>query len=161
VLSEQDRKTLESTARASTSSARDIFHARIVLLAAEGLRSDAIAERLHTREATVSQWRRWFGAEGMAGLLDRPRAGHKPLYTPDTERRILAKLDEKPPQGYATWNGRLIAEAPASPRPSKCARPSRPSRGPTTRPPVLSNGPSAKWGRKRPEILTGISASEY
>lgn len=111
VLSEQDRKTLETTARASTSSARDIFRARIVLLAAEGLRSDAIAERLKTREATVSQWRRRFAEHGMAGLLDRARAGHKPIYTEQTERRILAKLDEPPPTGYATWNGRLVAEA--------------------------------------------------
>lgn len=111
VLSEEDRKALEATVRASTSTTRDVFRARVVLLAAAGTRSDAIAKQLSTREATVSQWRSRFAAEGMTGLLDRPRKGHAPIYTEQTERRILAKLDEPPPAGYALWNGRLLAEA--------------------------------------------------
>ncbi|MGH8525374.1 MAG: IS630 family transposase, partial [Gammaproteobacteria bacterium] len=29
----------------------------------------------------------------------------------ESERRVLAMLDEPPPRGYARWNGRLVAEA--------------------------------------------------
>jgi len=107
----EERAVLLTTTRAATSAVRDIFRARIVLMAADGLRSDTIAEKLSTREATVSQWRSRFAREGMAGLLDRPRAGHKPRYTEQTHRRILALLDKPPPDGYAKWNGRLMAEA--------------------------------------------------
>jgi transposase len=110
-LSDSDRKSLLSIVRAATSSQRDVFRARIVLRAADGLPSLEISEELGTRPATVAQWRGRFARMGMAGLVDGPRPGKKPVYTGETEQRILAKLDEKPPTGYALWNGRLIAEA--------------------------------------------------
>jgi transposase len=44
-------------------------------------------------------------------LVDAARPGARRKYTEATERRILAQLDESPPSGYATWNGRLVAEA--------------------------------------------------
>ncbi len=34
-----------------------------------------------------------------------------PRYNETTERRILSKLDETPPSGYASWTGALVAEA--------------------------------------------------
>ena len=110
-LSDSDRKALQSRVRATTSSQRDVFRARIVLRAAEGVPSLAIARELGTRPATVCQWRGRFARLGMAGLADSPRPGKKPVYDAATERRILAMLDEPPPSGYALWNGRLIAEA--------------------------------------------------
>jgi transposase len=33
------------------------------------------------------------------------------LYGPETERRVLAQLDEPPPEGRSTWNGQLLATA--------------------------------------------------
>jgi hypothetical protein len=33
------------------------------------------------------------------------------VYGATAERRVLAKLDAPPPSGYATWNGRLLAQA--------------------------------------------------
>jgi transposase len=47
----------------------------------------------------------------LPGLWDRPRSGKPAIYDRNTERRILSKLDESPPDGYATWNGRLLAQA--------------------------------------------------
>ena len=110
-LTESERESLRKVVNAATSAQRDVFRARIVLSAADGVPSNEIAKELCTRPATVSQWRGRFARSGMAGLLDAPRPGKKPVYTDDTERRILAKLDEKPPTGYSLWNGRLLAEA--------------------------------------------------
>jgi hypothetical protein len=49
----------------------------------------------------VSNWRRRFADHGLGGLRDRPRAAKKPIYDKATNKRILALLDEPPPQGYA------------------------------------------------------------
>jgi len=47
----------------------------------------------------------------MAGLADAPRSGKPAIYSESTERRILAKLDEPPPDGYSSWAGGLVAKA--------------------------------------------------
>jgi transposase len=59
----------------------------------------------------VSKWRKRFAADRLAGLQDAPRTGKPRTYTMDTERRILAKLDELPPKGYSHWNGPLLAQS--------------------------------------------------
>lgn len=48
---------------------------------------------------------------GAVGLTDAPRPGARRKYDRATERRILAKLDESPPEGHATWTGGLLAAA--------------------------------------------------
>jgi len=87
------------------------LRARIVLAAAEGRTNSAIAAQLGVSPVTVGKWRTRFGRERLAGLQDAPRSGKPPTYGVETERRILAKLDEDPPEGYATWNGPLVAQA--------------------------------------------------
>ncbi len=59
----------------------------------------------------MSKWRVRFARNGLAGLSDAPRPGPPVRYGEEARRRILAKLDEPPPKGYASWNGRLLAEA--------------------------------------------------
>ena len=85
------------------------FRGRIVLLAADGMGTEKIAEALDTWPPTVSKWRTRFGEKRIGGLQDARRPGAKPVYDEQTERRILAVLDEPPPRGYAMWNGPLIA----------------------------------------------------
>jgi transposase len=70
-----------------------------------------IAETLQTREARVSKWRSRFARDRMNGLQDDPRSGKLAKYDESTERRILAKLDDPPLDGHATWTGRLVAKA--------------------------------------------------
>lgn len=111
VLSESDRASLEGWVRASTSEQRLALRARIILAAGEGKASADIADSLSIRRATVSKWRVRFAESGLLGLRDRPRSGKPAIYDRNTERRILSKLDEPPPDGYASWNGRLLAQA--------------------------------------------------
>jgi len=111
VLNVEDRATLEGWVRATTTEQRVVMRARIILAAADGQTSVAIAEALGVRNATVSKWRVRFGQGGLAGLSDGERPGAKPRYGPDMERRILSMLEEPPPSGYATWNGNLLAKA--------------------------------------------------
>jgi len=111
ILTQEERATLGSWVRAGTSEQRRVLRARIVLAAAEGRTNSAIAAQLGVSPVTVGKWRTRFGRERLAGLQDAPRSGKPPTYGVETERRILAKLDEDPPEGYATWNGPLVAQA--------------------------------------------------
>lgn len=110
-LTPTGRSELQRFARAPRQQSRYTQRARIVLLAAEGLSNLEIASRLGTRPARVSKWRTRFAAEGMNGLCDDFRPGAAPKYDEASEERLLRKLDDPPPKGYARWNGALLAKA--------------------------------------------------
>jgi transposase-like protein len=73
VLTESQRKHLESLGRSYTSSYRDVIRARIVLYAAAGIGNKEIAARLDTSPQIVSKWRKRFFDQGLEGLKDAPR----------------------------------------------------------------------------------------
>ena len=110
-LSKSDQATLASWVRTGTMEHRMVMRAKIVLAACEGRTTQEIAQSLGTRTATVSKWRNRFARSGLTALRDAPRSGQPVKYGAQAERRILAKLDEPPPEGYATWNGSLLAES--------------------------------------------------
>lgn len=110
-LSEQEAKTLQEWSRRGKSEHRAVERAKIILLASEGRTNEQIADLLSTRTARVSKWRQRFMTERLQGLGDAPRSGKPAKYGENTERRVLALLDEPPPKGYSQWNGRLLAEA--------------------------------------------------
>jgi transposase len=111
LLSAEERSVLEKNVGAATSEQRLAFRSRVILLAADGVGTNAIAARLQTTPATVSKWRVRFARLGLAGLADAPRSGAPVRYTDETERRILAKLDEAVPEGETAWTARLLARA--------------------------------------------------
>ena len=81
-LSDEERAALDSMARSYTSPYWQVTRARMVLLAAEGLRNDEIAARLDCGRDVVSQWRKRFFEQRLAGLEDRPRRGRSPIFPP-------------------------------------------------------------------------------
>lgn len=82
VLSDQERDELEARARRYTSPYAQVVRARIVLMAADGLRNDQIAARLDTPRQVVSKWRKRFYEARLAGLDDLPRGGRPPAFPP-------------------------------------------------------------------------------
>ena len=110
-LDDEDRATLEGWLRAGSTQQRFVSRAKVILAAAEGRATKDIAAELEIRPATVSKWRTRFAEGGIAGLQDELRSGRPAQHTKQDELRILKKLDEPPPRGYAQWNGRLVAEA--------------------------------------------------
>jgi transposase len=110
-LSPEEESTLREWTRKGTSEQRTVERARIILLSHEGLSVEKVAERLQTRTARVSKWRQRFAAGRLNALGDASRPGKPRTYSEDTEHRVLRLLDQPPPDGYAQWNGRLLAEA--------------------------------------------------
>ena len=113
VLTEAERDQLSALVKVPKTQRRHAERALIVLKAAQGMSNLQIARELAVRPATVSKWRVRFESEGMEGLHDDYRPGRPPgLESAEQLRgRIMAKLDEDPPEGYARWNGRLLAQA--------------------------------------------------
>lgn len=110
-LSSDDRATLERWIRAGRSESRLVLRGRIVLAAEGGTTTEEIARKLEVRPATVSKWRGRFARLGLSGLQDAPRPGARRRYGAETEKRILKMLDQPPPDGFASWNGDLLAKA--------------------------------------------------
>ncbi len=110
-LTDDERETLATWVRRTTTEQRMVQRACIVLEAAAGRTTKEVAALLQVRPATVSRWRTRFAQHRIAGLADAPRSGKPAKYDETTERRILAQLDQPPPDGYTTWTGGLMAKA--------------------------------------------------
>ena len=88
-LSSAERKELEQRARRYTSPYRDVVRAKIILMAATGLRNDIIASRLDIPRQIVSKWRKRFCLERLPGLEEQPRGGRLARFSP--QRRSPSK----------------------------------------------------------------------
>jgi transposase len=96
VLDREDRAALTALLARPTATQRQVLRARIVLAAAGGLSNAAIAARLGVCADTVRKWRRRFCSQGMAGLVDRPRCGRPPRFTPVQVAQVKAIACELP-----------------------------------------------------------------
>lgn len=108
-LTIEERQELEALAGSRKSEARMRDRARIVLLAASGIASRAVARDLGHTPGTVSKWRVRFASHRMAGLSETGDRGAKPKYGPEHGKGILALLDQSPPAGYSNWTAPLLA----------------------------------------------------
>jgi transposase len=110
VLTADERATLEGWVRSSKTEQRLVERASIVLAAAAGAASRAIAREVGCARGVVSKWRVRFAGARLAGLADAPRSGKPKTYDAAVDRRILALLDRPPPKGFARWTAPLIAK---------------------------------------------------
>jgi transposase len=106
LLTAEERQTLGELANSRKSEARMRKRSRIVLLAAEGMASRAIAREVGCMPGTVSKWRVRYARDRMAGLSETGERGADPLYKPKHGQRNLALLDRPPPAGCATGRHR-------------------------------------------------------
>lgn len=60
----------------------EVVRAKMILMAANGIGNDEIAARLDTRREVVSQWRKRFFKERLAGLEERARPGRPRVFPP-------------------------------------------------------------------------------
>jgi len=105
-----DREELERLVRDRNTAQKVVWRARIVLLAADGLRAGAIAAATGKSQLTVRRWRRRFLSKGVAGLLkdaSRPPR-RKPLTAEQIAEVVRLTLHTKPPNA-THWSVRSMA----------------------------------------------------
>jgi transposase-like protein len=96
ILSYSERLYFEAVVRRATAPQRDVFRARIVLLAARGFNNTQIGQRLSCTRKTVRKWRNRYAESGRAGLADKPRPGRPRIYDEATRAVITAIACELP-----------------------------------------------------------------
>src|SRR5208337_994574 len=112
MLSPEERSTLESWERARSLPLRVVQRARIIRLAAEGMRNEDVARAVGVSCPTVGLWRQRFLALRLPGLeKDAPRPGRIPTLTPRKIQAVVeATLHSRPPNA-THWSVRSMAEA--------------------------------------------------
>jgi len=81
-----------------------------VLLAADGLSNNAVAERVDVNQATVVKWRKRFLERRLDGLVDEPRPG-APRSISDTEvEAVIVRTLEEKPTDATHWSTRDLAK---------------------------------------------------
>ena len=87
MLTAPERETLQSWAGQYTLPYYRVMRAKMILLAADGVSNDQIAAQLDVPRKTVSQWRKRFYQDRLAGLEDQPRSGRPPDFSPSGRRQ--------------------------------------------------------------------------
>ncbi|SRR5258705_11341215 len=86
LLTPQEKEELTSRAAKYTLPYFQVVRAKMILLAAQGLSNDQIANRLSTRREVVSLWRKRFFTERLSGLEELPRSGRPRSFPPRGSR---------------------------------------------------------------------------
>ena len=85
-LSADEASELNRRANKYTLPYFEVLRAKMILMAADGLGNDEIAARLDTGRDVVSQWRKRFFKERLAGLEERARPGRPRVFPPRAHR---------------------------------------------------------------------------
>ena len=112
VLSEEEQAILAGWVRSRSLPVRQVQRAQIIQLAAEGVESQEIAQRLEISRPTVQLWRQRFLALRLAGLeKDAPRPGRIPRISQRRVRAIVHATLHTKPENATHWSTRTMAEA--------------------------------------------------
>ena len=109
VLSDEEHDQLTAIANSRSLPHGLVRRARIVLLDADGISSNAIADRVGVSRQGVCKWRKRYLQQGLAGLHDELRPG-RPRSVSDEEVAVLVRktLETKPEDG-THWTVRAAA----------------------------------------------------
>lgn len=109
-LTQEERATLTRWSLGRSTPARQVFRAKIVLMAAEGKMNKEIVAVLKTDPQTVKRWRTRFAEKGLAGITkDAPRGGRKPTAREKMAAVIVKKTTQEKPKNATHWSTRSLA----------------------------------------------------
>ena len=104
ILTTNDRTELERRATSRTIRAEDAKRAKVILMLAEGTSYSTIEAALWCYRDYINRWRRRFVTHGLDG-----QGQQATVLTPALEARILAKTQQRPPDGSTHWSTRKLA----------------------------------------------------
>ena len=117
-LTLEERKDLLAKISKGTLKARANLKARILLKAdrgafGEGWTDRKICRALEASPSTVARTRATFVMDGLEAVFRRAPRMHqsiKPIFDGEAEAKLIALACSEPPEGYARWTIRLLAE---------------------------------------------------
>ena len=108
-MSNEQREQLESWANARSMPQGIAARMQIVLLAAQGIDSKAIAEQVKVSQTTVGKWRKRFIEHGIEGLHDELRPGRPRSISDENIAQLLKKTINTKPTESTHWTCRDFA----------------------------------------------------
>lgn len=109
-LSESNRTYLENLLRKGELPVKIYRRALALLELDRGKTYTAVAETVQVTNITVSTWSKKYREVGLTMLTDQPRSG-RPLEIDGAQwAKVTALACSDPPEGYARWSLRLLAE---------------------------------------------------
>lgn len=109
-LTQEDRAYLETLISRGDLSAKAYRRALGLLELDRGKTYTAVVETLQVSLPTLSSWAKQYQENGLQVLHDQPRSG-RPIEIDGGQRaKITALACSLPPEGYAQWSLRLLAD---------------------------------------------------
>lgn len=109
-LSPADRETLETLTRQGERTAKLYRRALALLELDRGKTYTEVSNTLQVTIPTLSGWAAKYRENGLQALYDKPRSG-RPVEIDGAQRaKITALACSTPPEGYAQWSLRLLAD---------------------------------------------------
>lgn len=109
-LTSEDREYLETLISKGDLSAKTYRRALGLLELDRGKTYTAVSKTIQVTIPTLSGWARQYQEKGLPVLHDQPRPG-RPIQIDGIQRaKITALACSTPPEGYAQWSLRLLAD---------------------------------------------------
>jgi transposase len=111
VVTDDERRFLESQVRRHRAPRSLSDRCRMILLCAEGLESKQVARRIGVHEHTVGKWRRRFVQDRIEGLTDEYRPGRPRTVSDDQVAAVIERTLHSKPKDATHWSIRSMASA--------------------------------------------------
>jgi putative transposase len=108
-LTQEDRAYLETLTSKGELRAKIYRRALGLLELDRGQTYTAVSKMLKVTIPTISNWATHYEENGLQVLQDQPRAGRPVEIDGNQRAKITALACSQPPEGYAQWNLRLLA----------------------------------------------------
>ena len=110
-VSAAEAEQLSSIARSRSLPHSLVRRAQIVLMSAEGILNQVVAERCGVSVPTISHWRRCWRERGVAGLHGELRPGRPRSYGDEQVAMLMRKVLRSRPPNATHWTVRSAAQA--------------------------------------------------
>ena len=110
-LSEKEREDIKGILCKGVTKSRTQTRLRGLLLLDAHKTMSEVSLLLEVRYATVCDWKKRYNKEGLQYLLtEKPRSGRPIEIEGSSRAKITALACSEPPEGYARWSLRLLAD---------------------------------------------------
>lgn len=111
LLTDQDKTYLQQYIATGKRSARSIKRGQVLLLLAEPLPAEAVAQRVGISLATLYNIKHRYLQEGLSSALqDKPKSGAPTQITSRQQAQLTAGACSQAPAGYSQWSLRLLSD---------------------------------------------------
>lgn len=109
-LTEEDTRTLKDLLSKGDLKVRVQKRAMGLQMMDKGMTFQEIKKHLDISHVSLGKWAKRYKTEGLSLLYDKPRSGRPIGLSGEDRAKVTALACSKPPEGYARWSLRLLAD---------------------------------------------------